>query len=108
MWKQGLHRDSFMCKSLDHGIIGIPLNCKAIVNTINNEYPTIKEGWKRVEEGMVVATAFSRHFSLIEKRVLVFNSKLIIGSMNEDLVTFELENTFLYLKEHLQASMIGQ
>jgi len=106
MWKQGLHRDSFICKSMERGFVGIPINCKALVNTINNEYPSIEEGWKMIEQGQMASVAFSRNFSLMEKRTLVFNSKLIVGSLHKDLVSFHLENTYLYLKEHLQSSMI--
>lgn len=105
MWKQGLHRDNFMCKSMENGFVGIPINCKALVNTILGEYPTIKDGVKMIEQGTMVAVGFSRNFSLIEKRTLVFNSKLIIGRLDEDLVSFHLGNTYLYLKEHLQSDI---
>ncbi len=106
MWKQGLHMDNFMCKSMEHGHNGIPINCKAIINTILNEYPTIHEGHKRIEDGELASCAFSRHFSLVPGRVIVFNCKMIVGIMRPDLVTFDLNEKHMYLKEHLQDSML--
>jgi len=108
VWKQGLSRDTFMCKSMVHGYVGINVNCKALVNTINNEYPSLKESCRMIAEGVMVSCAFSRNFSLIDKRKIVFRSKLVIGVLSKDMIYFELEDKFLYLKEHLQHSMIGQ
>ncbi len=107
MWKQGLHRDNFLCRSRLHGYMGVSLTCKAIVNTINGTYPSIVKGHRMIEEGVMVGVAFSRHFSLLQDRVVVFNNKLSIGVLHKDLITFTLNNKYMYLKEHLQASIKG-
>jgi len=107
MWKQGLHGDNFICRSMDHGYVGISLMSKALVATIKGDYPTIQYSFDMIEIGMMKGSAFSRNYSLIAKRVIVFNSKNKIGVMHDDLRSFTLNNEYMYLKEHLQHSMRG-
>lgn len=108
MWKQGLHRDSFICRHLRRGFVSIPLLSKALLNTIAGTYPSVRQCVKQVDDGVMISSAFSRNFSVMPDRNLVFNCKLLIGSLNEDLKTFRLADNYQYLKEHLQNSMIGQ
>ena len=107
MWHQGLHRDNFISRNMGHGIMGIQLNCKAIINTIAGIYPTVSEAWELLRSGQMATVGFSRHFSLMEAKVVVFNSKIKVGHLHEDLREFELKDRYQYLKEHLQADIRG-
>jgi len=104
-WKQGLHRDSFIAYSIKHGYCGLPLPCKALLKTIANNYPSVKQSHRLIEEGTVVSSAFSRNFSIGDKRVIVYQSKILIGVFTNNLKDFELDEAHFYFKEHLQASI---
>lgn len=105
MYKQGLHKDAFRSFHYKKRYVRIQLVTKSLIETVNNRYPDLKQVSAYLEQGMMAACAFSRHFSLSDDYRLWFNNRVHIGHVKTDLSDYSLLKQHFFFKEHLEESL---
>ena len=84
MNKQGLHKDAFRSFHYKRRYVRINIVTKALIETVNNHYPDLKQASIYLEKGMMAACAFSRHFSLSDDYRLWYYRCVHRGSVETD------------------------
>jgi hypothetical protein len=104
-WKQGLTVENLTCRNYLEGYNNFPVDKACIADCVNNSYPTAKIAVESVEKDYSKAVAFSRNFSIIKNRIIVYNCKIEVGSLAHNYRDFKLNDNAFFLKEMLQEAL---